>query len=117
MESFVHTLLSNALAATVLAVVATCLARACRRPAVTHSLWLLVMIKLITPPLVPIALPDAGIAMPARSDVAIANDVRDFGTEAQADVLSTFRDTHDSEPPHADTGPAEDLAMLAKTEK
>jgi beta-lactamase regulating signal transducer with metallopeptidase domain len=117
MESFVHTLLSNALAATVLAVVATCLARACRRPAVTHSLWLLVMVKLITPPLVPIALPDAGIAMPARSDVAIANDVRDFGTEAQVDVLSTFRDTHDSEPPHADTGPAEDLAMLAKTEK
>jgi bla regulator protein BlaR1 len=59
MESLMHTLFSNALAATVLAVVATCLARTCRRPALTHSLWLLVMVKLITPPFVPIGLPDA----------------------------------------------------------
>jgi hypothetical protein len=73
MESLVHTLFSNALAATVLAVVATCLARTCRRPALTHSLWLLVMVKLITPPLVPIALPDAGVAVPARSYQAIAD--------------------------------------------
>ena len=33
MESLLHILLSNALAATVLAVIATCVGRSCRRPA------------------------------------------------------------------------------------
>src|SRR5580704_4844110 len=98
MESFVHTLLSNALAATVLAVVATCLARACRRPAVTHSLWLLVMVKLITPPLVPIALPDSSIAVPPRSHVATADLDRDPGPKAGSEMVSILRDTGEKEP-------------------
>jgi beta-lactamase regulating signal transducer with metallopeptidase domain len=61
MESLVHTLLSNALAAMILAVAAALLGRTCRRPALTHSLWLLVLLKLITPPLVPVPLPVADV--------------------------------------------------------
>src|SRR5437870_1573950 len=49
--------LSNIAMAAALAVVAVIVGRAFRRPALTHSLWLLVLIKLITPPLfyVPVA--------------------------------------------------------------
>jgi beta-lactamase regulating signal transducer with metallopeptidase domain len=44
--------LSNAVAATVLALLAAVAGLVCRRPAVAHALWLLVLLKLITPPLV-----------------------------------------------------------------
>jgi beta-lactamase regulating signal transducer with metallopeptidase domain len=41
----------NALAAAVLALVAAGVSRTCRRPALAHGLWLLVLLKLLTPPL------------------------------------------------------------------
>ena len=66
---FVHAMLSNALAATVLAVLVAILGRACRRPAFIHGLWLVVMLKLVTPPVVPVSLPGGmkviAIAWPA----------------------------------------------------
>ncbi|NQT12024.1 MAG: hypothetical protein HQ582_04715, partial [Planctomycetes bacterium] len=46
--------LSNAVVASLLALVAIAVGRAGRRPALTHSLWLLVLLKLITPPIIPI---------------------------------------------------------------
>jgi len=75
MESFVNTLIGNALAATVLALVAVALGRTCRRPAVTHSLWLLVMLKLITPALVPISLPIAQLIKPTETHAAASTHV------------------------------------------
>lgn len=50
--------LSNAILATLLAVMVAFIAPFCRRPAVMHGLWLLVLLKLVTPPLVPIAVPE-----------------------------------------------------------
>src|SRR5437868_5333583 len=44
--------LANAAAATVLALVAAAVGRVARRPALAHALWLLVLLKLLTPPLV-----------------------------------------------------------------
>src|SRR5262245_37681125 len=49
--------LSNIAMAAALAVVAVIVGRLCRRPALTHGLWLLVLIKLITPPLFFVPLP------------------------------------------------------------
>jgi bla regulator protein blaR1 len=50
--------LSNAVSAAVLALVVTCLGRLLRRrPAVLHCLWLLVLLKLVTPPLYEVAIP------------------------------------------------------------
>ena len=60
METIVRAGLSNAVAATVLALVVAGLTRPlARRPAVLHFLWLLVLLKLVTPPLyeVPLAWP------------------------------------------------------------
>jgi bla regulator protein blaR1 len=82
MESLVHAMLSNALAAAVLTVVVAGLARACRRPALIHGLCLVVMLKLVTPPLVPVAMPVVeGIA--AASMLAAESD-RDQGMEQAA---------------------------------
>ncbi len=53
--------LSNALAATVLAVAVAIISRVVRRPALIHSLWVLVLLKLVMPPLwtVPVGWPSA----------------------------------------------------------
>jgi bla regulator protein blaR1 len=55
--TLLQTGLSNAALATLLALVALLVARRCTRPAVVHSLWLLALLKLITPPLVPLPIP------------------------------------------------------------
>lgn len=56
MSSLLCLALSNAALATLLAVFVVVLARFCRRPALRHALWLLVLLKLITPPLLPISM-------------------------------------------------------------
>jgi hypothetical protein len=65
--------LSNAVIATLLAIVAAAVGLVTSRPQVAHVLWVLVLLKLVTPPLVrvPVRLPDhaAGesAAMPLES--------------------------------------------------
>ncbi len=54
MISFLWVLACNALVASGLAVLALLAARWRARPALTHALWLLVLVKLATPPLVPV---------------------------------------------------------------
>src|SRR5438067_9817851 len=49
METVLSIGLSNALAATLLALLAAVVGCFCRRPAVMHSLWLLVLLKLLVP--------------------------------------------------------------------
>jgi beta-lactamase regulating signal transducer with metallopeptidase domain len=57
-DAFLHIGLSNALVAAILAVVALMVGRLCRqRPALAHGLWLLVLLKLVTPPLLDVQLP------------------------------------------------------------
>src|SRR5215831_9137679 len=52
MTTFLHVALANLAVASILAVLAIVVGRFCRRPALVHSLWLLVLLKLVTPPLV-----------------------------------------------------------------
>ncbi|HEY7152666.1 MAG TPA: M56 family metallopeptidase, partial [Gemmataceae bacterium] len=64
-----HAMLGNAAVAAVLALLALAVGRACRSPAVRHLLWVLVLLKLVTPPLfhVPLAvLPASWAAPPAE---------------------------------------------------
>jgi beta-lactamase regulating signal transducer with metallopeptidase domain len=58
-DTVLRTALSNAAVASALALVAVLAGYFCRRPALVHGLWLLVLLKLVTPPLVtvPIAWP------------------------------------------------------------
>src|SRR5947209_7860329 len=50
MSNLVYVGLANAACAAVLAVLALAAGRFSRRPALAHALWLLVLIKLVTPP-------------------------------------------------------------------
>ncbi len=56
MESLLNAILSNAITATVLALVPLALNRLGRSPALVHGLWLVVLMKLVTPPLIEVPL-------------------------------------------------------------
>src|SRR4051794_31916544 len=57
MHALLSVALSNVLVAALLAVPASLAGLRGTRPALTHALWLLVLLKLVTPPLVTIELP------------------------------------------------------------
>jgi beta-lactamase regulating signal transducer with metallopeptidase domain len=57
MHTLLEIVVGNAAMAAVLALAAAVLSRLCRRPALTHTLWVLVLLKLVTPPLVFFPLP------------------------------------------------------------
>jgi beta-lactamase regulating signal transducer with metallopeptidase domain len=78
--------LTNAVLATFLALAVAGVARWCRRPALVHVLWLLVLLKLVTPPLVivPIAWPADAATRPAAAE---APTIRTEAPEARPDAL------------------------------
>ncbi len=57
MNSFLATVVSNVVIAALLAVVALVLTKLWRNPHFAHAMWLLVLLKLVTPPLVYLPLP------------------------------------------------------------
>ena len=57
MAVVLHAMLGNAAFAAVLALLALAVGRACRSPAVRHVAWVLVLLKLVTPPLFSVPLP------------------------------------------------------------
>ncbi len=63
----VHAMLGNAAVAAVLAVLALAVGRACRGSAVRHVAWMLVLLKLVTPPLFSVPLPVLPAAWAAPS--------------------------------------------------
>jgi beta-lactamase regulating signal transducer with metallopeptidase domain len=77
-DLFVAIGLSNAVAALVLALLAFGVSRVCRRPAVVHGLWLLVLIKLVTPPIfwIPVVTLPAQEAVEAASAPAAAQEAK-----------------------------------------
>jgi beta-lactamase regulating signal transducer with metallopeptidase domain len=77
MDTLIEIGLWNAAASAVLALLAAAVARVCRRPALAHALWLLVLLKLLTPPLVPfsLSLPAAEPPPPPAVEPADVADV------------------------------------------
>lgn len=52
MAGFLNIVVANTLIAAVLALIALSVTKVCRNPHLAHALWLLVLIKLVTPPIV-----------------------------------------------------------------
>ncbi len=76
MSAFLQMALSNIAVAGLLAILAWLVGRWQRRPALTHALWLLVLVKLMTPPLVTLPLPTwptptAEVAEPAPIEIPV----------------------------------------------
>jgi beta-lactamase regulating signal transducer with metallopeptidase domain len=106
METLLYIGLSNALIVPVLAVVVAGIGWVCRRPALMHSLWLLVLLKLLTPPLWPVRVPWPA---PAEAAQTISPVVR-LLEPVPMDSLEMPREPADQEsfalPPAPATAPA-----------
>src|SRR4051794_22887480 len=91
MDTLLHLGVSNALLAGLLALVAALVARFARRPALAHGLWLLVLLKLLTPPLlpVPIPLPSCGTESPVQEPAEPNLLARDLVTSAPLPIAPT----------------------------
>src|SRR2546429_5285371 len=71
METLVDIGLRNAALAVPFALVALAAGRWAKRPALTHALWLLVLARLLLPPLWHVAVPRPVVLSPAVADVAV----------------------------------------------
>jgi beta-lactamase regulating signal transducer with metallopeptidase domain len=94
MPDLVSVGLANAAVAAVLALLAVAAGRLARRPAVAHVLWLLVLVKLVTPPLWTVSLPwaVASTAPPEGAVVLVTAEAaepagRDWGATLVAALL------------------------------
>ena len=99
----VHAMLSNAAIAALLAIVAIVVGRLSRSPAVRHAVWVIVLLKLVTPPLFNIPLPvlpaswgpQLGEPPPAYILLSLPIAVDANGVQATAPVpTSTWWDRH-----------------------
>jgi beta-lactamase regulating signal transducer with metallopeptidase domain len=86
MDLFLRVGLGNAVAATLLALAAVAVGRLVRRPALAHGLWLLVLLKLLTPPLwqVPLPWPEGDGPPPAAAELPPAPLFADTTTATAA---------------------------------
>ncbi len=94
MEAILGLGLTNAVMAGALAIAAAIVSRVARRPALAHGLWMIVMVKLITPPLWNVALPDVRSWIAAKTSTAepvmyefvevVDDDLDDIEAEAVA---------------------------------
>lgn len=99
MDTFLRFAASNAVTATILAVFVAFITRFCRRPAVRHALWLLVLLKLVAPPLLPIP-----ITWPQLESTEAPAPPLDSPSVEPREPLALPEDT-----PHSDEVPPTDL--------
>jgi beta-lactamase regulating signal transducer with metallopeptidase domain len=95
MASLLQIGLTNAVLSGALALAAATVTRLCRRPALCHALWLLVIVKLLTPPLIviPIALPEHF----TLEDIG-PQQAANFLTSAEAEEAAQPADVAESRP-------------------
>src|SRR5947209_12420969 len=96
MDTLLRAGLSNAVSATFLALLVSCVSRPLARwPAIVHGLWILVLLKLITPPCVevpvpwPVAPPPAA---PIRAGLTVVVPAADAGVPAYGEALEAPRE-------------------------
>ena len=82
MHAFGEIVVSNALVVTVLALGVALLGRMWKNPAALHLLWLLVLVKFVTPPLFTVPLP-----LPASTPLATLHDSEQAPSEANRQSL------------------------------
>jgi hypothetical protein len=88
MDFFVQASFSNACLALALGIVAMVVGATTKRSHLAHLLWLLVLVKLVTPPIVTIPL----IALPEQFETAVAmNSSSPSGRYSPTRVNSTLR--------------------------
>jgi hypothetical protein len=115
-DALLHVGLSNAVLATVLALAAGCVGCLCRRPALVHSLWVLVLLKLITPPLVPLPILQPVNTEPPRERAANEPGPEESGPGPGADESPELKVEVRKETTSANPGPMRDRVGPAERE-
>ncbi len=105
MDTLWHAALSNAAWACGLAVLAALVGRWGRRPALTHALWVLVLVKLLTPPFWSLALPQLPETAP------------DDGLAARTTLPEVTPESTDSAPTPEPALPPADESILQESAK
>ncbi len=95
MDTFFQTVVSNAVLATILAVVVATATRFVRRPEVVYWLWVLVLLKLVTPPIVHLPFSfgveeEVALAGNETTDIDIPSTGYNSDREARQDTASPF---------------------------
>ncbi len=93
MNSIYALLLSNVVLAAALAVLVFVFTRLWRNPQIAHALWLMVLVKLVTPPLIHLPMPYFGVASSQDSVGAEASDVLRRSSEKPADPATSSETT------------------------
>jgi beta-lactamase regulating signal transducer with metallopeptidase domain len=116
MDTFLQIGLSNAASATLLALLAAA-AGCCCRPALRHSLWLLVLVKLITPSMLPVHAPWPAAETPAAVADAEVASAEPRLVEAVTESASVLAEPAIDVGPHpeADSSPPEAVPAAAWT--
>jgi beta-lactamase regulating signal transducer with metallopeptidase domain len=96
-DTFLHFGLANAVVATILALLVAGVCCFCRRPPLAHSLWLLVLLKLLTPPLLTVPLPwplDSSLPPPPMPKESASAEPRTERTEVVFSPVNTDKEDH-----------------------
>jgi beta-lactamase regulating signal transducer with metallopeptidase domain len=114
MHALVEAGLNNSIMAGVIALAAFTLSRLCRRPALTHALWLLVLLKLVTPPLVrvPISWPEPSPVENAATFVRWSEPVVPLSEPAPVGLAKVEANLPDAARPEEDIDPVGDDVFL-----
>lgn len=100
--------LSNAVAAAVLAVGVFAVSRVIRNPALVHGMWVVVLLKLVTPPLLELPLPVASLALQPSFDEREESLIAAQSAEEEATAASEQPPGDDPQEFIADAAPADD---------
>lgn len=118
MESLFTLAISNTVAAGILAAVAVVSSRLKRSPQLTHALWLLVLIKLVTPPIAVVPVPDFAAWMAtdevvnSEDPVAMASFTATENTSSETAVAARTVETEQALIlPVMEASPEADLSM------
>ena len=87
MSSITPTIASNVVLSALLAAFAVAMTRLWRNPHLAHGLWLLVLLKLVTPPLVHMTVPESWFAAEQRQRRDDEADRRQGRPQAHTDVF------------------------------
>ncbi|HWE40177.1 MAG TPA: M56 family metallopeptidase [Isosphaeraceae bacterium] len=98
MNALLRVGLTNAAIAAALGVVAFVVARAGRRPALGHCLWLIVLLKLVSPPLWGVPMPWPQETAPAPTPAVVPRATTIEQLEAELAVLADLPDVSPAEP-------------------
>jgi len=123
MQTIAEIVLSNAAIATLLALAAAIVGRFCRRPPVVYGLWLLVLLKLVTPPLFRVPVAFLPVESTAQGDMEITSGPPEQVTTDVVGVLEgvdrslpTNLSTHDegqvARPAEVDLQPPGSLSFI-----